>query len=80
MARLLAVDPFLNLVLAPAVSAEPQTKESPLAGWLDAFWSDLGCLSSWTPTIRSESRKSGAILIPTGVTQPPPSGLALCSP
>ena len=73
MARLVAVVLLLTLGLVPAVSAEPQARESPSAGWLDVFRGALDWIFSWIPTIRSEPRKAGAILVPTGVTQPSPS-------
>ena len=71
MARLIAVVLVLTL-LAPAVYAEPQRQASPFAGWLDAFWSVWDRVSSWIPTIRSETRKAGAMLVPTGIAEPDP--------
>ncbi len=84
MARLVVVVLLLTLALAPAASAEPQSRgESPFAGWLDAFWGALDRLFSWVPTIRSEPRRghgamvqsapqaSGAYIVPDGVQSAP---------
>jgi hypothetical protein len=69
MARLVAVVLLLTLVLAPAVSAEPRDRgESPLTGWLDAFWGVFDRVFSWVPTIQSERRKHGAMVVPNGIT------------
>ncbi len=75
MARFTVIVVLLTLAMVPAVSAKPQSRgELPFAGWFDAIWDALDRVFSWVPTIRSEPRKAGAILVPTGVTQPPPSG------
>ncbi len=72
MPRLVAVVLLLTLALTPAVSAEPTSRgESPFSGWLDAFWDALDGISSWLPTLRSEPRRSGAAIIPSGIHAAP---------
>ncbi len=75
MARFVVVVLLLSLTVAPAVSAEPPSRgESLFGGWLDAFWGALHRVSSWIPTVRSEPRKQGSWIDPSGVTAPPPGG------
>ncbi len=74
MARFIVIVVLLTLAVVPAVSAEPQSRgELPFTGWFDAIWDVLDRVFTWVPTIRSEPRKAGAILIPTGATESPPA-------
>ncbi len=77
MARLVAVVLLLTLVMAPGVSAEPPNRgEAPSYGWLVAFWSFLDQVLAWVPTFRSEPRRNGAFIEPSGIIMPPPGSRA----
>ncbi len=81
MARLVAVVLLLTLAVAPAVSAEPQSRgEPPFARWLDAVWDFVDRVFSWTPTIQSEPRKNGAFIDPSGVQGKAPNAEAYTEP
>ncbi len=72
MARCVAVVLLLTLALVPAASAEPPSRgESPFFGWLDAFWGAVDRALAWIPTLRPETRKNGAVIIPSGTQAAP---------
>ncbi len=81
MARITVIIVLLTLAMAPAVSAEPQSRcELPFAGWFDAIWDALDRVFSWVPTFRSEPRGHGAYLIPDGVQSAPQASGAYIIP
>ena len=80
MARLVTVVLVVTLAMAPAVAAEPTSRgDSLFAGWLDAFWGVLDRIFSGIPTVRSEPRKHGAYIDPSGVAAPLPGGVQVQS-
>ncbi len=81
MARCVAVVLLLTLALAPATSAEPPSRgESPFFGWLDAFWGAMDRAFAWIPSLRSETRKNGAMIIPSGMQAAPRKNGAMIIP
>ena len=71
MARFVAVV-LVFFVLAPTTSSEPLSRDSPATAWeaLRGVWS---WLFSRVPTLQSEPRKAGALVVPSGVTAPSPA-------
>ncbi len=73
MARFAVALLLLILALAPTASAEAQAQDSPAIAWIDALRGAWARLFSWVPAIRAEPREAGALIVPSGVTAPPPS-------
>lgn len=68
MARFVLIALLLTLTFVPIASAEvPSQDNAPTFCWLDALWSRLDWLFSWSSTDRIETRKSGAYIIVNGV-------------
>lgn len=72
MPRQIAVVLVVTLVLAPtAFAAPPDRAESPFSGWLNPLWGALDRVLSWVPSIRSEPRRNGATVVPSGIQTAP---------
>ncbi len=73
MARIADVVLFLSLAITPAAdAAAPSSGESRAAEWSDTLRSACEWLFSWVPTLRAAPEKSGALIIPDGLTASPP--------
>ncbi len=74
MARIVLVALLVLLVSAPVAEASVSSRgESPDSGWLGFLRTAFDWLFSRAPAIRSAPKKSGALIVPDGLSAPPPA-------
>lgn len=73
MARLFVLSLLLTLALASSASAATAPAERASAGWQNLFLRSMAQLTAWLPVPGLTPPKQGVLIVPNGLTGPPPA-------